>query len=65
MKSYTRLIFTIGKGSIASDLTKQKRKISSSVESKLNNTDDRTLKVMQVKKFLEAQNYKIKCEFLR
>ena len=49
----------MGKGSIASGSTKQKRNAHSSTESELNGTDDRISKVIWTKKFLEAQNYKI------
>ena len=64
MKSYTKLIFTIDKGSIASSSTKQKSNMRSTVESKLNGTDECMSKVTQTKKFLEAENYEIKLNII-
>ena len=64
IRSHTGSILTIGEGYIASGSTKQKCNAHSSKESELNSTDDRMSKVTLTKKFLEAQNYKIKSKII-
>ena len=59
-KSHTGSVFTLGKGAIISDSTKQKVKSRSSTESELIGIDDKISKVIWTKKFIEHQGFKIK-----
>ena len=59
MKSHTGSVFTIGKGCITSDSTKQKVNARSSTEAELIAVDDKISKVIWIKKFIENQGFKI------
>ena len=61
MKSHTGSIFTMGKGAIVSDSTKQKVNSRSSTEAELNAIDDEIPKVVWSKRFMEAQGYPVEC----
>mmetsp|Transcript_34996 Transcript_34996/g.52860 ORF Transcript_34996/g.52860 Transcript_34996/m.52860 type:complete len:213 (+) Transcript_34996:3-641(+) len=60
MKSHTGSAFTLGKGAICSDSTKQKINTQSSTESELVGVDDKIAKVIWTKKFIECQGFKVK-----
>jgi hypothetical protein len=60
MKSHTGSAFTLGKGAICSDSTKQKVNTQSSTESELVGVDDKIAKVIWTKKFIECQGFKVK-----
>ena len=60
MKSHTGSTFTMGKGSIISASTKQKRNARSLTESDLNGTDERISKIVWAKRFLENLGYPVK-----
>lgn len=60
MKSHTGAVFTLGKGSIMSESTKQKNNSRSSTEAELNAVDEKLSKILWVRKFLEAQGYNVK-----
>ena len=60
MKSHTGAIFTIGKGAIISDSTKQKNNSRSSTEAELNAVDEKLSKILWSKKFIEAQGFPVK-----
>ena len=64
MKSHTGLIFTLGKGAIISGSTKQKTNSRSSTEAELNAVDEKLSKIIQVKKFLECQGFKVKLNII-
>ena len=60
MKSHTGATFTLGKGVICSDSTKQKVNTRSSTEAELIAVDDKISKVIWTKKFLEYQGFPVK-----
>jgi hypothetical protein len=60
MKSHTGAVFTMGKGAVISDSTKQKVNSRSSTEAELKGIDDEIVKVEWVKHFIEAQGFDIK-----
>ena len=60
MKSHTGSIFTLGKGPISSDSTKQKTNSRSSTEAELNGVNEKVSKVIWAKKFIEAQGFEVK-----
>ena len=64
MKSHTGLMFTLGKGAIISGSTKQKTNSRSSTEAELNAVDEKLSKIIQVKKFLECQGFKVKLNII-
>ena len=55
MKSHTGTVFTLGKGAVISDSTKQKSNARSSTEAELNGVDDKISKILWSKKFIEYQ----------
>ena len=59
MKSHTGAMMSLGKGASIADSTKQKVNSRSSTEAELNAVDDKIGKVLWVKKFLEAQGFKV------
>ena len=59
MKSHTGSVFTLGKGCIMSDSTKQKVNARSSTEAELIAVDDKISKVMWIRRFIENQGFKI------
>ena len=59
MKSQTG-VFTLGRGMVIVDSTKQKTNIKSSTEAKLNGIDDKIAKVIWIKRLLQSQGYNIK-----
>ena len=64
MKSHTGAIFTLGKGAISSDSTKQKVNARSSTEAELNAIDEKISKILWTKKFLEWQGFEIKLNII-
>ena len=58
-KSHTGAIFTMGKGAVISDSTKQKVNSRSSTEAELKGIDDEIAKVEWVRRFVEAQGFNI------
>ena len=60
MKSHTGTVFTLSKGAIISDSTKQKSNARSSTEAELNGVDDKISKILWSKKFIEYQGFKVK-----
>eukprot|EP00957_Ditylum_brightwellii_P091830 6991923-Ditylum_brightwellii.AAC.1 len=60
MKSHTGTTFMLGKGSISSDLTKEKVNTCSTTESEVVAVDDKIAKVIWTKKFIAYQGFKIK-----
>ena len=64
MKSHTGSTFTLGKGAISPDSTKQKVNTRSSTESELVAVDDRISKILWCKRFIEKQGYKVKLNIL-
>jgi hypothetical protein len=59
MKSHTGATFTLGKGMIIADSTKQKVNSRSSTEAELNGVDNKIGKIMWTKRFIEKQGYKV------
>jgi hypothetical protein len=59
MKSHTGAMLSFGKGAAIADSTKQKVNSRSSTEAELNAVDDKISKVLWVKKFVEAQGFKV------
>ena len=64
MKSHTGMVFTLGKGAIISGSSKQKTNSRSSTEAELNAADEKLSKIIQVKKFLERQAFKVKLNLI-
>ena len=60
MKSYTGLIFTLGKGTTMSGSTKQRGNSRRSIEEKLNATDDKISITICVNIFLEYQDLEVR-----
>jgi len=58
-KSHTGAIFTMGKGAVIFDSTKQKVNSRSSTEAELKGIDDEIGKVEWVRRFIEAQGFNI------
>ena len=64
MKSHTGSTFTLGKGSIWNESTKQKVNARSSTEAKLISIDDKISKIIWMKRFIEAQGFDIDLNIL-
>ena len=64
MRSHTGSIFTLGKGSINSGSSVQKRNARSSRESEINGVDDKIAKIIWTKKFVDAQDWGFKCNVI-
>ena len=64
MKSHTGSIFTLGKGSIWNESTKQKVNARSSTEAELISIDDKISKIIWMKRFIEAQGFEIDLNIL-
>ena len=64
MKSHAGMVFTLGKGAIISESTKQKTNSRSSTEAELNAADEKLSKIIHVKKFLECQGFKVKLNII-
>ena len=64
MRSHTGSIFTLGKGSIISGSSIQKRNARSSRESEINGVDDKIAKIIWTKKFVDHQGWDIKCNVI-
>ena len=64
MRSHTGSIFTLGKGSIISGSSVQKRNARSSTESEINGVDDKIAKIIWTKKFVDAQDWGFKCNVI-
>ena len=60
MKSHTGSMFTLGKGGICNDSTKQKINARSSTEAELVGIDDRISKIISMKHFIESQGLNVK-----
>ena len=58
MKSHTGSAFTLGKGAIWNESTKQKVNARSSTEAELISTDDKISKIIWMKRFIESQGLK-------
>ena len=63
-KSQTGSAFSLGKGSILSDSTKQKVNTRSSRESEMVGADDRISKIMWSKRFIEHQGFYVKLNII-
>ena len=59
LKIHNGMVFTLGKGAIISDSTKQKSNSRSSTEAELNGVDDKIGKILWSKKFIEYQGFKV------
>jgi len=59
LKIHNGMVFTLGKGAIISDSTKQKSNSRSSTEAELNGVDDKICKILWSKKFIEYQGFKV------
>ena len=59
MKSHTGSVFTLGKGCVMSDSTKQKVNARSSTEAELIAVDDKIAKIIWIRRFIECQGFKI------
>ena len=64
MKSHTGSVFTLGKGGIFSDSTKQKINTRSSTEAELVAVDDRISKILWAKHFIEKQGFKVELNII-
>ena len=64
MESHTGSIFTLGKGAIWNESTKQKVNARSSTEAELISIDDKISKIIWMKKFIEAQGFEIDLNIL-
>ena len=64
MKSHTGATFSLGKGSIISESTKQKVNSRSSTEAELVGVDDKISKILWTKRFIEHQGFKIKLNII-
>ena len=64
MKSHTGSTFSLGKGMIVSDSTKQKVNSRSSTEAELIAVDDRISKILWTKRFIESQGFKVKLNII-
>ena len=61
MRSCIGSAFTLGKGSITSGSSAQKRNTRSSVESETNGADEKIAKIAWTKKFADAQGWRFRC----
>ena len=61
MRSHASSIFTLGKGSIISGSSIQKRNARSSRESEINGVDEKISNIKWTKKFVDHQGWDIKC----
>ncbi len=59
MKSHTGSVFTLGKGAIMSNSTKQKINTRSSTKAKMVAVNDKISKVIRTKRFVEHQGFKV------
>ena len=59
LKSHTGSIFTLGKGAIYSDSSKQKVNARSSIEAELISIDNKIAKIIWMKRFIENQGFHI------
>ena len=57
LNSHSGSIFTLGKGAICNDSSKQKVNTRSSTESELISIDDKIAKIMWMKRFIEQQGF--------
>ena len=64
MRSHTGSTFSLGKGMIISDSTKQKVNSRSFTEAELIGVDDRISKVLWAKRFMECQGFKVKLDII-
>jgi hypothetical protein len=64
MRSHTGSTFSLGKGMIISDSTKQKVNSRSSTEAELIGVDDRISKILWAKRFIECQGFKVKLNII-
>ena len=64
MRSYAGSVFTLGKGSIISRSSTQKRNAHNSTKSEMNGVDDKISKIMWTKKFVDHQGWTIKCDVI-
>jgi hypothetical protein len=64
MRSHTGSTFSLGKGMIVSDSTKQKVNSRSSTEAELIGVDDRISKILWTKRFIEYQGFKVKLNII-
>ena len=64
MKSHTGSMFTLGKGAIWNESTKQKVNARSSTEAELISIDDKISKIIWMRKFIEAQGFEIDLNIL-
>ena len=64
MRSHTGSIFMLGKGSIISGSSVQKRNARSYMESEINGVDDKIAKIIWTKKFVDAQDWGFKCNVI-
>jgi hypothetical protein len=64
MRSHTGSTFSLGKGMIILDSTKQKVNSRSSTEGELIGVDDRISKILWAKRFIEYQGFKIKLNII-
>ena len=60
MKSHTGSMFTLGKGGMCNDSTKQKIITQSSTKAELVTIDDRISKIIWMKHFIESQGFNVK-----
>ena len=59
MRSHTGGTFTLGKGAVISESTKQKANTRSSTEAESNTIDDKIAKVICAYRFIRAQGFKV------
>jgi hypothetical protein len=64
MRSHTGAVMTLGHGAIISDLTKQKVNARSLTKSEMIAVDNTITKLLQTKKFIEAQGHKVKANII-
>ena len=64
MRSHTGSTFSLGKGMIVSDSTKQKVNSRSSTEAELIGVDDRISKILWTKRFIEKQGFHVKLNII-
>jgi hypothetical protein len=64
MRSHMGAVMTLGHGAIISDLTKQKVNARSLTKSEMIAVDDTIAKLLQTKKFIEAQGHKVKANII-
>ena len=64
MRSHSGSIFTLGKGSIISGSSIQKRNVSTYRKSEINGADDTFSKIMWTKKLVDHQGWDTKCNVI-